>query len=282
MDTQWTRRKILIWGKTRPEVSKTYREIVCTGGVFADTKRLVRLYPIPLKYLDDDKAFNQYQWIEVDVKKTRKDVRPESYRVRFDSISTLEVIPPGRGNWDARAEWVMNSENIFQSVEALQERQANDHTSLGLVKPKKILDVRSVQLSPGEREEFWQRYHSALEQMDLPLSPETGSPIKPMKPPDYRFKVRFTCDDSRCVRSHDFSILDWGLDALYFRQAYTEGRSRQMAAAKVVEKLQDQVFAPDKDLYFFLGNIASHPKTFTVVGLWWPKKKKSSNQMQLF
>ena len=55
METLWQRRRILIWGKTCPELSKKYREIVCTGGVFEDTKKLVRLYPIPLRYIDDEK-----------------------------------------------------------------------------------------------------------------------------------------------------------------------------------------------------------------------------------
>jgi hypothetical protein len=34
----WETRRILIWGKTRPELSKKHRETVCTGGVFEDTK----------------------------------------------------------------------------------------------------------------------------------------------------------------------------------------------------------------------------------------------------
>ena len=45
METMWQRRRILIWGKTRPELSKKYREIVCTGGVFEDTKKTRPLIP---------------------------------------------------------------------------------------------------------------------------------------------------------------------------------------------------------------------------------------------
>src|SRR5690349_10297784 len=62
MSGAWERRRILIWGKTRPELSRNYRETVCTGGVFEDSGRLVRLYPIPLRYLDDEKYFKKYQW----------------------------------------------------------------------------------------------------------------------------------------------------------------------------------------------------------------------------
>lgn len=128
----WEKRKILIWGKTRPEVSTKYREIVCTGGVFEDTKRLVRIYPIPLRYLKDESIFKKYQWIEAQVAKNESDPRPESYRINPDTITTSGVIKTDRdGNWDQRAKWVMNENNIFESVEALQGKQSEDKTSLG-------------------------------------------------------------------------------------------------------------------------------------------------------
>src|SRR6185369_8975015 len=103
LDT-WLRRRILIWGKTRPELSKTYREIVCTGGIFADTRRLVRLYPVPLRYMDDERVFRKYQWIEAYVRRAPEDARPESFKVRADGITVLEELPSVAGNWDARAD----------------------------------------------------------------------------------------------------------------------------------------------------------------------------------
>jgi hypothetical protein len=106
MNSKWERRKILIWGKTRPELSTKYRETVCTGGVFADTKRLVRLYPIPLRYMDDEKIFKKYQWIKAYVTKSTSDPRPESYKIRADDIQVFDTIPTKSGNWNARAEWV--------------------------------------------------------------------------------------------------------------------------------------------------------------------------------
>jgi hypothetical protein len=39
---------ILIVVKTYPEISNKYTETVCTAGIIADTKRLVRLYPGPI------------------------------------------------------------------------------------------------------------------------------------------------------------------------------------------------------------------------------------------
>ncbi|MFH1862891.1 MAG: hypothetical protein ABH878_08780 [bacterium] len=277
---KWQRRRILIWGKTRPELSKTYREVVCTGGVFNDTKRLVRLYPIPLRYIDDEHVFKKYQWIEANVVKAQNDPRPESYKINPEGIYVDNKVETSRGNWDARAVWILNDQNVFKSVEALQERQLIDQTSLGLVKPFRILDIQAQPFSQQEKNEFWKNYLDAVSQMNLPLDSETNREIKPLTPPDYRFRINFTCADAMCNHGHSFRILDWELDALYFN-LLQRGNSKSESAAKVVQKLHE-ICAPDKDLYFFLGNISNHLHIFTIVGLWYPKKTAVTEQQQLF
>ncbi len=268
----WQRRRILIWGKTRPEVSQSYREIVCTGGVFEDTRRLVRIYPIPLRYLEDERVFKKYQWIEAEVARNLRDPRPESFKIRYDGIETGETIPTKSGNWDARAEWVMQPGNVFQSVEVLQDQQSEDKTSLGLVRPAEVDDVRAVRVSEQEKQGFTKRYEQAVSQMELPLDPDTGREIRPLRPPDYRFKIHFRCNDQRC-KSHKFSVLDWEIDALYFRLRTRQERSSHMAAQSVRDKLRE-ICSPEKDLHFFLGNLFSHPQNFTIVGLWYPKENR--------
>lgn len=81
----------------------------------------------------------------------------------------------------------------------------------------------------------------------------------------------FRCADLDCRQDHEFGILDWETDALYFRLV-SKGANPQEAAAAVVGKLHE-ICAPDKDLHFYLGNISNHQHVFTIVGLWWPKKK---------
>jgi hypothetical protein len=279
MEDGWERRRILVWGKTRPELSTKYKEIVCTGGVFADTKKLVRLFPIPLRFMKDPDAFKKYRWIEADVCKSSVDRRPESYRIRVDTISALEALGTENGSWSSRAAWVLQPQNIFRSVEELQARQRADLTSLGLVRPKEIRDVRAERFSDRERDEFWTRYKDALSQMELTLDPDTGKVTKPITPPDFRFKINFRCDDPECTTDHSFSVLDWEIDALYFR---LRGRFPAKAAAQGVrDHLLKSVCSKDKDLYFFLGNINGYPQVFTIVGLWYPKNtRKQSDPSQ--
>lgn len=279
----WQKRRILIWGKTRPEISKTYREIVCTGGVFEDTKKFVRLYPIPLRFLRDENTFKKYQWIEAKVTRNLRDFRPESYRIQSDTIKLQDVIKTKKnGNWDKRAHWILNYHNIFRSVEELKEKQKHDHTSLGLVKPAEIIDIKFEPTQQDERLRYWERFEEATNQLQLPFYTETEKQLKPLGPPDYRYKIVFRCDDLCCEKPHTFSVLDWELDALYFNQL-GRGKPHDEAAGDVVKKLYE-ICSASKDTYFYLGNIKLHPHVFTIVGLWHPKKKDPllDRQMRLF
>jgi hypothetical protein len=270
MSNQWERRRILIWGKTRPEVSAKYRETVCTGGMFADTGRLVRLYPIPLRYMNDEKLFQKYHWIEADVARASdRDRRPESYRINPDGIVVREKIGTSDGTWATRAHHVLRPSNTFASVEALQAQQAIDHTSLGVVKPKKIVQIVHEPYSKPEREAYWRKYRETVAQLPIEFD-EDAEIVKPLTPPDFRFQVRFTCDGPACRLVHKFSVLDWEVDAMYFRQKAEKGQTG--AANEVVKHLESRLRDNPADVRFFLGNISTHPHQFTIVGLWYPTK----------
>ena len=56
--------RFLIWGKTYPELSSHHAETVCTGAVDV-SGRPVRLYPVPLRYLQGDQQYKLYDIVEV-------------------------------------------------------------------------------------------------------------------------------------------------------------------------------------------------------------------------
>jgi hypothetical protein len=275
---RYERKRILIWGKTRPELSRTYKETVCTGGVLADTRRLIRLYPVWLRYLSDDAMFAKYQWVEADIAKNEQDTRPESFRIRPDSIVLGEKVPTD-DSWRLRAEWVMAPHNLHQSVEALQAAQKRDRTSLGIVRPKEFVDFTAEPFSDEEKADFLKKYRQITTQPDLfgELEPE---PVRPLSHPDYRFRIHFRCDGPACTKPHEFSVIDWEADALYWG-CRGRGDTPEQARDKVVAKLRDDVCSAAKDTHLFLGNMKAHPHVFTVVGLWYPKKGKN-RQPSLF
>lgn len=265
----WERKRILIWGKTRPELSRTYKETVCTGGVLADTKRLIRLYPIPLRYLNDEQVFKKYQWVEADIKRSPHDARPESYRVKCDTITRVgDPIPTGDGCWTERAAWVMAPGNVYPSLDQLLEANASDATSLGLVRCEQIVKIHAERFSEEEKEQFWKKYRQIQQVQELQFEPEAEVRVKPIQHPDFRFKIKFKSGD----REPDLTVYDWEVDALYFNRIQA-GRSRQQARDEVIDQLTNVICSPKRDTHFFLGNSLGHQRSFSIVGFWWPKKR---------
>ena len=92
--------------------------------------------------------------------------------------------------------------------------------------------------------------------------------VEPIRHPDFRFKVKFESGG----RASDMTIHDWEVDALYFNRLLA-GRSPQRTRDEVIEHLSDTICSAKRDTHFFLGNSKAHQRSFTIVGLWWPKKR---------
>ena len=101
-------------------MSSKYTETVCTAGILADTKRMVRLYPIRFRYLEGGQQFKKYQWIRANISKSVSDPRPESFNINPDSIELGDVVPTSK-SWEERCALLLNENTIFSSVEALRE-----------------------------------------------------------------------------------------------------------------------------------------------------------------
>ena len=50
---RWKEKRILVLGMTYPAYSYKYVENVCTGGIDERTKKMVRIHPVPLRYLKE-------------------------------------------------------------------------------------------------------------------------------------------------------------------------------------------------------------------------------------
>lgn len=149
--------KILIWGKTYPELSTKYIETVCTAGVLESGKP-VRLYPITYRYLSGER-FELYQWITAGLLKNPKDTRPESYKIDCDSITVAEKLPTTKDEWGKRAEFVFKDEGWqFQTVDDLLSAQKKDRTSLGIVSPREIIKIEATDRSEQDQRSFEEKF----------------------------------------------------------------------------------------------------------------------------
>jgi hypothetical protein len=170
-------------------------------------------------------------------------------------------IPTKSGNWSARARYALAKKAA--SMEDLYGRQAADKTSLGVFKPKKIHDLIITPAAPDWKAGF----KAALRQARL-WENRTRSLEPPRKVP-FKFQYKFDCDDQRC-NGHKMMIEDWEVGALYWNLV-DKGAGSEEAVQKVKHKFLSELCGPTKDTHFFVGTILAHPKSWAVIGIFWPK-----------
>jgi len=269
----WEEQKVLIWGKTYPELSSRYYETVCTGGTL-ENGNFIRLYPIPFRYLQDNAIFTKYQWVSLKVLKAKDDPRPESYKVDLATIKILNSVPTDNYGWRSRKEIIFkNPAYQFDSVEKLLEENARKKTSMGLVFPKCIDDIEIEDRPKQEHEQFLQKLKDNRErakQTEL-FGSFTVEEVKSLAFISKRFKIHWRCKNPNC-NGHKMSILDW--------EAYE--LARKVGVQSAHSKLQDVLDMHKYDVGFFLGNFRLYPNTFAIGNIWRPKKTAHTQNLKLF
>jgi hypothetical protein len=254
--------KVLITVKTFPIPSSKYDELVCTAGV-NESGDFVRLYPVNFRDLPFGQQYRKYQWLKVDaVKHTGRDSRKESYRPDCDSIRLIgEPILPN-DNWVERSRYALAKPS--QSMEELACKQEQDKTSLGIFRPKEVLDLV---VKPDEPD--WKPSFKA-ELMQQRLWENRKASREPLRKVPFKFQYRFICDDARC-NGHQMMIEDWEVGALYWR-CVDSGATPSEARDDVKKKFLGQLCSSSRDTHFYVGTVLAHPKSWVVIGVFYPKK----------
>ncbi len=252
--------RVLITVKTYPIPSDTYDELVCTAGA-TENGDFVRLYPINFRDLPYIQKYKKYQWIEVKAAKYgSRDRRKESYRPVDGSHIKLGESLNTKYNWSERKKYVLKKQ--AKSIEDLRERQNVDQTSLGIFKPKAINDL----VISSDEPQWKPKYLAALKQRRLwETRQASGTPLRKVP---FKFHYHFDCDDPRC-NGHKMSIHDWEVGALFWR-CVDSGDSHQSAATKVKDKFLSDICGPDKETYFYVGTVHGHPRSWIVLGAFYP------------
>jgi hypothetical protein len=261
-------RKILIATKTYPSISTKYQETVCTAGILLSEEenplQWIRIYPIRYRYLDFDKRYPRWAIVSAKIKRNDQDYRPESFKIDDNSLEIIRKIDT-TNNWQERKSLVLSLQ--FRSIADIQAQGK----SLGIIKPKSIERFFSKKTS----REWNQKQQTVLNQLDL------FEPNIDLEKIPYQFVYQFTDEDNV---PHKYSISDWEIMELYRkcrdRSQLSGLEAEQYALEKVRQKLEDD-FLESKDLYFIVGNLKNHAKSFMIIGLFYPPLVKF-NQMELF
>jgi hypothetical protein len=251
--------KVLIWGKTYPELSSKYVETVCTGGCREDGSP-IRLYPVPLRYLDTGKQYKLYEWIEVAVEKSRSDPRPESYKVNPDKITRVGHLDTERGTWRSRRSIVFRDLRWqFSSIGALKAAQISSGRSFGIVTPAKIEEVKLVPKSSRDKVDYEAKMIEVQSQGDF-FRPEYKELEFLLQDIHLLWRCAESCSECR-RKPHNMKVLDWGLLELGRRDGWEKAKRR----------LEEIANLRTYDFKIFMGNFRLHPQVFGIIGLWYPK-----------
>jgi hypothetical protein len=188
------------------------------------------------------------------------DPRPESLRVHPNSIELLEQVPSS--DPEARRSLLERSPGMCTSVEDLKDRQERAQTSLGIVRPKEITGVRIVRKPESDRAEWGEVEKEVLAQTHL-----DGVEPKPLDYPEVKFLVSWRCDDARCVKPHEMSLLQWGIHELYRKLAGDPERDR-----KALDRMRETLNEETRDIFLFLGNFRGVMYNFGLMDSYSPKR----------
>ena len=261
--------KVLVTVKTYPCLSQKYEELVCTAG-FLEDGNWIRIYPVPFRKLGAYDQYSKYDWIELDLVKNPRDVRPESYRPANIDAGIAKV-----GHWDTgkKRDWALRKslvlKNVYTNMTTLLEDCKNNGTSLAVMKA----NVTGFKVKEVERNWDPQKLEAIKNnqcQLDLFEERKTFELVKKLP---YEFSYVFTTDDGK---ERALMIEDWELGMLYWN-SLTEAKGDEVIACRKVKEKYFDYMAGERDLYLFLGTSLqwqqrNSPDPFMVIGTFFPPK----------
>jgi hypothetical protein len=253
----WEKKRVFIVVKTYPNPAKTGTEVSCTAAITKEGS-WIRLFPVPFRFLDEDKQFPRYSWIDVAVERA-SDFRPESYKLNPDSIQIVS-------NVSTKNEWRERKRLIFPlmrhclcCIKREQEAGGNSAPTLGFFKPANIRRFYMTPCAP----DWTQEERMILSQQSLGFS---KTPDRILEKVPFDFHYEFKCPHDDC-KGHAPKCSDWEIFQAYrkWRPKYGEAEWR----AKFEQRFSDEMIHKF-DTHFYVGTLKAHPKEWTIVGLFWP------------
>jgi hypothetical protein len=258
MQRELETKRALIVVRTYPSPARSGVEVSCTAAI-TDKGEWLRLFPVPYRFLDHDKRFRKYQWVEVGVTKA-KDHRPESYKLRGDSIKILTDPLPTANEWQARKE-VIFPLRAHSMCELQRGQKERGYPTLGIFRPKAIERL----IIKEEPAEWTPAQQAILRQGHL----WEKAPAVELEKVPFSFRYQFRCDESDCT-GHTMKCVDWEIEESWRRWSRQygdewEAKFRQKYETEMIERF---------DTHFYVGTVHKHPDAWIIVGLFYPPKPK--------
>ncbi len=264
--------RILIWGKSYPDLTTASTEVLFAGGC-TEKGKVIRLHPIPLRYVPNHLSYHVFDWIEAPIARSRQDYRPECYNIMSKDIQRVGRLYPNKG-WSRRDRFIeANASWHYPCLTALEEAQKKTKASLGFIKVGAIDSVWS--LPKTEKEKAAHEYHLDILKNQNRLSEEVEKQLSFLP---FRIFVQWRCQGlsgHQDCAGHTAEVTDENIERV----------ARKTGVEKAIQRIQHYADVKQFDLAFFMANTKTTPENFSIVGLWYPSRQEVINlkaQLSLF
>lgn len=262
--------RILILCKTYPSPSGKHVETSCVAGM-TEAGKLIRLFPVPFRLINDSKRFRKWQWIEARIEKAPADHRPESHRIKVDTIECDPEPISTRDNWRERQK-VLEPINVHKSFNKLDQDRLASGVTLGLLQPSKII---SLDITPASSAEWTDEERKKLEQNErqsiLDFGEADSRTLATLRKLPFAFHYNYECEVDGIVELHRHKIEDWEVGALYWNCRHKHGNNWE-------QPFRDKIFRDlvNRNLMFLMGTMHRFPKQWLIVSLIYPPRASAS------
>ncbi len=258
--------RILILCKTYPSPSGKHVETSCVAGM-EENGRLIRLYPIPFRFIDDQQQFKKWQWVNLRIAKATNDHRPESHKVFFDTIN-CEGDPLSTGhNWMARREQIKKLQ-VYEDFASLEAGRLANNVTLGIVRASRVI---GLDITPASKPDWTHEEKDKLVQHERQgglFDEADAKNIAMLKKVPFDFHYRYISGDGAGAVEYRHKIADWEIGAFYWNCRHRYGDAWE---APFRDKLEQAL--PAADLMFLMGTIHRFPDQWLIVSLIYPPKQ---------
>ncbi|MBK5293319.1 MAG: hypothetical protein JJE04_16805 [Acidobacteriia bacterium] len=195
---------------------------------------MIRLYPVSLRYLENNQQYKLWTWVSFEAKKSEEDKRKESYRVREESIKVLSEV-------ESKAEqFSLIKKAISEHREALEVAYRDQWTSLGIIP----VELTSVSVKENDAIHLQQQ-----QRLDVDVLPLDGFPAD--------VRVKYRCRNNPECKGHGSSIIAWE-----YAQAFRTFKAKYgiaEAPQRVKSALEARHNSADRDVYALIGTHSRYP-----------------------
>lgn len=267
--------RVLVLAKTYPSPSARYAETSCVAGI-NELGQMRRLFPVPFRYLEGDKQFKKWQWVDVSVLKARDDHRKESYKISVDTVK-MDYVIPTKNLWAQRLEWLSES-LIYDSPDTVENARIDQGVTLAFVRPLKLVQllinpVRVPDWTADELEKLLQ--HDVQNDLFMPHDSGAAFTGKKLRKLPYDFYYEYLCETPSGTKKFKHKIIDWEVGALFWNCHRRHGdKWEQYFRNKLIGEFQN------KDIILMLGNIHRFANQWLIISLIYPPKPDPGEGLQ--